>query len=99
MDIKITEDSHNPLLNRRKINFIATFDGATPSRNDIRNKLAAMLNTSSELIIVQDIDNQYGKKEAWGYAKAYDDADSLKSIESNYTIERNKPTEEAESEA
>lgn len=99
MDIKITEDSHNPMLNRRKINFITTFDGATPSRNEIRNKLAAMLNISSELIIVQEIDNQYGKKEGWGYAKAYEDINSLKSIESNYTVERNKPSEETESEA
>jgi small subunit ribosomal protein S24e len=99
MEIKINEDTHNPLLNRRKIDFTTTFDGATPSRNEIKNKLAAMMDISPELIVVQDIDNQYGKKEARGYAKIYDDANTLKSVECNYIIERNKPPEETESEA
>ncbi|AEH60357.1 Ribosomal protein S24e [Methanosalsum zhilinae DSM 4017] len=96
MDISIKEDKNNALLHRRELNFVASYDGATPKRIDVRNKLAAMLNIDSELVVIQSITNMFGKQEASGYAKVYEDADYMKKIESKHILNRNTVPEEAE---
>ncbi|NYT19484.1 MAG: 30S ribosomal protein S24e [Methanosarcinales archaeon] len=90
MDINITEDKNNALLNRREVRFDATFDGATPSRLDVKNRLAAMLNVPLELVILQKFDNSYGVSAAEGYAKIYEDADRMKVVEKEYVLKRNE---------
>ena len=100
MDISIIEDKSNALLNRRELNFTATFEGSTPSRIDIKNKLAAMLNVPRELVIIQNIDNKFGKQEAEGYAKIYEEAARMAQVEREYVLKRNElPEEPAEEEA
>nr|WP_321497852.1 30S ribosomal protein S24e [uncultured Methanolobus sp.] len=96
MDIKIINDKKNALLNRRELNIAVTFDGATPSRNDVRAKLAAMLNAPLELVIVQKMSNEFGKQEVDGYVKIYEDAARMKQIEEAYVLERNKLPEAEE---
>jgi len=97
MDINIIEDKNNALLNRREVNFVVTFEGPTPPRNDVRNKLAAMLNVPLELLLVQTMKNEFGKQEAPGYAKIYEDAARMKEVEREYVIGRNElPAEEPE---
>ncbi len=97
MDINIIENKYNPLLNRHEVDFNVSFEGPTPSRNDIRSKLAAMLNKPLELLIIQKVDNYFGKQEAKGYAKIYDDEQSMKKLENEYVLNRNAlPEPEAE---
>ncbi|MBP1909954.1 30S ribosomal protein S24e [Methanolobus bombayensis] len=90
MDIKIIKDKNNALLNRRELNLIVTYDGATPSRNDVRSKLAAMLNVPLELVIIQKIKNEFGKQELEVYVKIYEDEARMKQVEESYVLERNK---------
>ncbi|WP_292388209.1 30S ribosomal protein S24e [Methanosarcina sp. UBA5] len=89
MDIRILKDKKNALLNRRELDFIVKYEGSTPSRNDIRNKLAAMLNAPLELLIVQRIKTEYGLQEGKGYAKLYENADRMKEVELEYVLKRN----------
>ena len=65
------------------------YEGSTPSRSDIRNKLAAMLNAPLELLIIQRIKTEYGMQEGKGYAKLYEDADRMKQVELEYVLKRN----------
>jgi small subunit ribosomal protein S24e len=60
MDINVTEDKNNALLNRREINFTVKFEGPTPSRNDVKGKLVAMLNAPLDLTIIHKLDGEYG---------------------------------------
>ncbi|ETA69009.1 30S ribosomal protein S24e [Methanolobus sp. WCC1] len=90
MDIKIIKEKNNALLNRRELNLAVTFDGATPSRNDVKAKLAAMLNVPLELVIVQKMNNEFGKQEMNVYVKIYEDAARMKQVEEAYVLERNK---------
>lgn len=100
MDINITEDKNNALLNRRQVNFNVNFEGATPSRKDVKLRLAAMLNVPAELVIVQNIDNTFGKQEALGYAKVYENEERMKEIEREYVLQKNElPQEEPEEES
>jgi len=89
MDIRIIKDKKNLLLNRRELDFVVRYEGSTPSRNDIKNKLAAMLNAPLELLVIQRIKTEYGMQEAKGYAKLYEDADRLKEVELEYVLKRN----------
>lgn len=89
MDIKIIKDKNNALLNRRELNLAVTFDGATPSRNDVKSKLAAMLTVPLGLVIVQNMDNEFGKQELKAYIKIYEDEARMKQVEEAYVLERN----------
>jgi small subunit ribosomal protein S24e len=97
MDINITKDNSNALLNRRELNVTIAFDGATPSRDDVKAKIAAILNAPLELVIVQKIENEFGKQELTGYVKIYETAERMKQIEKEYVLKRNalpEPEEE-----
>ena len=97
MDINVTEDKNNALLNRREINFTVKFEGPTPSRNDVKGKLVAMLNAPLDLTIIQKLDSEYGMQELSGYAKIYEDAARMTQVERDYSIKRNViPEEEPE---
>lgn len=89
MDIKILKDKENPLLNRRELDFIVKYEGSTSSRNDVRDKLAAMLNAPLELLVIQRIKTEYGMKEGKGYAKIYENAERMKEVELEYVLKRN----------
>jgi small subunit ribosomal protein S24e len=89
MDINITKDNSNALLNRRELNVTIAFDGATPSRDDVKAKIAAILNAPLELVIVQKIENEFGKQELTGYVKIYETAERMKQIEKDYVLKRN----------
>lgn len=90
MDINIVEDKNNALLNRREVRFDATFEGSTPSRIDVKNKLAAILNVPLGLVILQKFENSYGMSAANGYAKIYDDEARMKIVEKAYVLKRNE---------
>ena len=63
MDIRIIKDKKNSLLNRRELDFVVKYEGSTPSRNDVKNKLAAMLNAPLELLVIQRIKTEFGMQE------------------------------------
>ncbi|HWR26010.1 MAG TPA: 30S ribosomal protein S24e [Methanosarcina sp.] len=99
MDIKILKDKKNELLNRRELDFAVKYEGPTPSRNDVRSKLAAMLNAPLELLVIQRIKTEYGMQEGKGYAKLYEDANRMKAVELEHVLKRNPtPGEEAKEE-
>jgi small subunit ribosomal protein S24e len=89
MDIRILKDKKNALLNRRELDFVVKYEGSTPSRSDIRNKLAAMLNAPLELLVIQRIKTEFGMQEAKGYAKLYEDAARMKEVELEFVLKRN----------
>ncbi|MBD3261195.1 MAG: 30S ribosomal protein S24e [Candidatus Altiarchaeales archaeon] len=92
MDIEVVEDKRNELLKRREIRFKAYYEAETPSRQKIREKIITQLKLDPSLTVLDNLQPEYGKPEASGYLKSYDDAESME-IESRHKIERNKKTE------
>ncbi|WNY27298.1 30S ribosomal protein S24e [Methanolapillus ohkumae] len=89
MEIIIVKDEKNKLLNRRELDFTVKYEGPTPSRIDVRQKLAALLNCDLDLTMVQKMESVFGLQEACGYAKIYDSADRMKQVEREYMLKRN----------
>lgn len=89
MKIEITQDKENALLNRRDILFGVTPEKEVCSRNIVKNKLVALLDTKPGLLILDRMNTQYGMQEVVGYARLYDTVQDLKRIEPAYMIARN----------
>ncbi len=99
MDIEIISKKENPLLNRTELKFNISADDATPSRSEIKNKLVAMLDSSQELLIIDNIETKYGTTDCTGYAKIYETLERAKQIEFEHVIARNAVPEVAAEEA
>lgn len=90
MEVKVTEQKNNPLLQRREVKFNVSHNQGTPSRDEIKAKLAAYLNSKPELIIIERMRSEFGKRETNGYAKIYETAERLKQTETEHIVQRNE---------
>ena len=89
MELEITENNDNPLLNRQEVQIIIKHENdATPNRNQVIKNLSEKLKAKKELIIIDHLKNKYGKTETQGYAKIYTNKDSLNLIETKPSIAR-----------
>ncbi|MDK2795992.1 MAG: small subunit ribosomal protein S24e [Archaeoglobaceae archaeon] len=96
MEIKVESERSNPLLKRRELHLRVSFNGKTPSRAEIREKVAGMMNAEPSRVVLDYIKNEFGKREARIYAKIYDSEKDMKEIEDRHILERNFPELKAE---
>ncbi len=89
MDIQIIEEKKNPMLGRREVRFKIVHDAATPSRKSVVDKIAATMNSKPGLVIVDNLDTEFGKRETFGYAKIYETEERAKQVEREHIIQRN----------
>jgi small subunit ribosomal protein S24e len=88
MDVEIVEDRENTLLRRREVRFKASYHGPTPTRQEARSKLVAVLTSDGQLTVLDKLESEYGAQTAVGYVKVYADKDAMK-VEPEYVLERN----------
>ncbi len=100
MEIRVESERYNPLLKRKELHLRIIYwgEGATPTRQEVREKLAGLFNAELDRIVVHYIKPEFGKQEAKCYAKIYDTPEDLKSIEEDHIIRRNFGGGEEESE-
>jgi len=101
MEINIIADKINTTLKRRDVS-INVISKSTPSRVEVKNKLAAMLDSKPELIVVNKLDTEFGKQETVGSVSIYEDEEHLKNVALGHLAARDKvpaPEEEPEAEA
>ena len=90
MEIQIIKDKTNPLLKRREIS-VAVKNKTTATRIELKNKLAALLNSKPELIVVEHLDTIYGKQEMVGTVSLYQTEERLKQLAHQHLIARDAP--------
>ena len=95
MKVKVTSQQHNPLLKRKEIIFEVNHEEtkATPSRLEIRKKLAEKLKANIELLYVRRVETKTGTMLAVGEANLYDSPEQVKLVEPEHIITRNVPPE------
>ncbi len=91
MEILVEKDRYNPLLKRRELHLKIVYwgEGATPTRQAVREKIAGLFNAELDRIVIDYIKPEFGKQEAKCYAKIYDSRDDLVDIEEDHIIKRN----------
>lgn len=90
MELQITADKKNPLLKRREVSIKINNKG-TPSRIDIKNKLAAIANSKPELVVIEHLDTVFGKTELTGIVNIYESEDRLKQLANQHILARDVP--------
>lgn len=91
MQIEILEKKENKLLGRGEVNFKTIHEKEpTPKREIIREKLASLLNTKKENVVIDHLRTEYGKNSTFGYAKIYKSVEDAKKLESEHILIRNK---------
>ena len=94
MKIEVIEDKKNPLLYRQEISFIIHHSGeVTPSRYDLRKKIAAKFNADVERTYIRSILSEYGSATSKGEATIYDTAELGEKIEEEHIRNRNQSKE------
>lgn len=88
MELVITSENDNKLLNRKEIRFSVQQEGATLKKEEITKEICKKLNLSPEATIVVKIDQGFGKKESSGIAHSYKDKEALKKYEPEHLLKR-----------
>ena len=99
MELEITEQNDNPLLNRQEIKVVIKHnESSTPRRNQVIKNISEQLKANRELVIIDHLKNAYGKTETHGYAKIYSDKETLSKIETKPSMDRHKDIDSHSSE-
>lgn len=97
MEVYVENERYNSLLKRKEVYCRLSFDNRTPSRSEVRAKIAGLMNAELERVVVDYIKTEFGKTEAKSYVKVYDTIEDLRAIEEKHIIERNKAESRAKS--
>ena len=87
------KERENPLLLRKRVTFEASFDGATPKKEDILKLISASLKAPEDSILIRHIYPKFGDQKAKVIAHVYSNKEDLKKIEA---INKKKKVEEQE---
>ena len=89
MDLKIIEEHHNPLLNRKEINGeILHLSDSTPNREAVRARAAALLNADLDRVILVSIKSEFGRGVSRVKLHVYQNPEAVR-IEPLYILKRN----------
>ena len=99
MDLKISKQEKNLLFDREDIIFTLSNTGATPSRLETRDLLAAKTGKPAETIAVININSEFGKNAATGTAHIYKSKAELEKKEPKFIIKRLLPKQKKEKKA
>ncbi|MEM4772635.1 MAG: hypothetical protein QW648_01340 [Nanoarchaeales archaeon] len=91
MEIKIIERNENKILDREEIYAIVEHEGeATPKREDIKKKIAAMIGVDENLLVVKKILSLYNQQKSRVWVNVYKNKEVMLKIEPKHILKRNK---------
>ncbi len=98
MEILVEKEKDNPLLKRKEVYFRLKYEeeGVTPSRQAVRQKLSGLFAVDADRIVIEWIKPEFGKSEAYCYARIYETPEDLRAVEEDYVIRRNFEAAEGE---
>ena len=95
MDLKVKQDTYNPLLKRKEVSVEVEHEGqGTPSRADLRKAVASKFSTKPENVYVIDVETKTGTQNAVCQIEVYDDAKVAQQMVPKYIQTRNLPPDE-----
>ena len=88
MEVKIESTKENKLLNRKEIEAYVHFDGATPSRKEIKESISGKIGANPDLVVLCSVVNEFGVKRVRVSVHAYENEETLKKTEAEYMLKR-----------
>ncbi len=88
-EVEIEHEEDNRLMNRRELRLKVGHEGeGTPSRKELTNEVAGLVDASKDNIVIDKVDTEYGMEESIVEVRVYDDKESLEKYEREYFKER-----------
>ncbi len=94
-NINVENDFDNKLLRRREMTVSIEFDGATPSREEIKKSLADKLNLKPENMVVVRAGQLFGTKKGSALVHEYQDKKAMEVAQKHVVSRPNKKKEAA----
>lgn len=90
LNIEITEEKKNPLIDRTELTFrVDHFGAGTPNRLDIKKKIAAMQNSDEKFTIIRRLQTNFGSSYTVGQVYIYENVEELQYYEPFHIQVRN----------
>ena len=90
IDVENIEQRPNLLLKRTEVRFRVVHDGeTTPKREDLREALAELMSVKKDQVIIDHINQQFGRNECNCYAKVYKQKEMAIKFEREHMLKRN----------
>jgi small subunit ribosomal protein S24e len=93
MNVNVISKTDNAVLERKEIQAEVSFDGPTPSREDIRKAICAKVGSNPDLTVLREVNNSFGKQSVNVVAHAYSDKEKMTRTEPEYVVKRDKVVE------
>jgi small subunit ribosomal protein S24e len=95
LDVKVKQDTYNPLLKRKEVSIEVEHEGqGTPSRVDLRKAVASKFSTKPENVYVIEVETKTGTQNALCQIEVYDDPQTAQQTVPKYIQTRNLPPDE-----
>ena len=96
MEFELTEVRENPLLKRKEVYGIVTHrNQSTPARQEVIQRVAALLNTNAENTVLVNIHGQFGVPHSRIELHVYENPADAQRIEPKYRLKRSGHLEES----
>ena len=95
IDMDIVDKKENSLFSRVEVSGVVSFEGATPSRQELAKALSDKLKVPSDRVVIRKIGTAFGSKKASFNANVYKDAAGM-AIEQKHLVMRGKPKKSGE---
>lgn len=86
MKLDVIKERETPLLSRTRVTLGLEYEGATPSRLQLRKEVAGKLKVEEGLVVLKHIYTRFGQHKAKLIAHVYKNAEDLKRIEDEYMV-------------
>ena len=98
MEINILKERDTPLLSRKRVTLEITFEGATPSREKIREVVAAKLKSDKDLTVIKHIYTRYGVEKCKVIAHIYSNKEDIRKYEEKGVLKKHEAKKEEKAE-
>jgi len=88
MQIDIKEKKEMPLLSRMNVRAELSYDGATPSRTEIKKLIASNIGADEKLLVIKKVETAYGARKAGVEGHVYKNEEDMKKTEKEYLLKR-----------
>lgn len=94
MDIDVKNKIENKSLNRIEVEFEVSYESSTPTRQQVIQKLSALLKAKPNLVALNFLNSKFGNKKAKASANIYFDEETMNDIEKKHLIKRSQKVDE-----
>lgn len=99
MKLEIQKTRETPLLSRKRVTGMLTYQGVTPSRGQIQEAISKQLDVKRDLIVVKHIYARFGQERSKVIAHVYDNEKDRDNFEPEYLKEKHAKIVKKEQEA